>query len=326
MQYRKIDIQLIDTTSPCWDRFAFIYPRKPEDLTEPLRRFGLLNALKLWKKADGEGYWLISDFKWLYAAMELRWEKVPALVYRKKELSEKEALELALWEIYYGPSLSEGSKASILATVNRCFNLSARQIASKYAPLLRLAPSEILIKDYIMIGNLPNKWLAAMDAELLSLEHVRLFFTFKPEEAEVLLAVLWDNISLNRNETLQFLNLAKDLALIKKCSIKELLSHPELRKIYYNNKLHPKRRGELLLLLMKQMRYPRMHQAMVEFQQSLTTASLPVRVQVQHPPHFEGDWLRFIINSTNEKELSQQLKRLLKLISQGKLTTLFKNI
>ena len=326
MKYQKIDIGLIDTTSACWDRFSLPSPLSLEDFTGPISSFGLINPLKLWEKAEAKGYWLVSDLKRLTALKKLNWEKVPAFVYGKNELTEEKALELALWEVYYGKNLSEGAKASFLARMSRCFRLSSRQIASKFAPLLRLASSKVLIEDYIKIGNFPQKWLIALDEGRLSLEQFRYILSFKPKESELLLLLLCGNISLNRNESRQFFELIRDLMLIKKCPLDELLSDAELKRVYQDVKLPAKKRGQHLLFRLRRMRYPRIHQAIDEFQWNLAEASFPPGIEVHHPANFEGGWLKFVINSSKEEELAHQLKVLHRILSQGKLSPLFKYI
>ncbi len=326
MEYQKINIDSIDTKSTCWDRFIIAFQSEIKDIAESIKKYGLINPIKVWKKASDDGYWLLTGFNRLKAVIRLQWQKIPAMVYQDDELNEIKALELALVEIYYGRQLSDAEKAFFLAKVCRCFSINHHHITAQCSHYLKLIPSETLINHHIKIGKLSKKYLSALHKGTLSIEQIQAVFDFKKDERKVLLNLLCNNIYLNRNESFQFFQLIKDLTIINKCSAQELLSKSVLSSIYTNNKLHPKKRGEKLLELLRKMRYPKMHQTMDEFQQNIMNADLPDRIHVQHPPYFEGDWLRFVIDSRDENELAYQLDTIKKSLSTGKMKPLFKYI
>jgi ParB/RepB/Spo0J family partition protein len=326
LEYQKINIDSIDTKSPCWDRFIIAFQSEIKDIKGSIKKYGLINPIKVWKKASGDGYWLLKGFNRLKAVIRLKWQKIPAMVYQDVELNEIKALELALVEIYYGPLLSDAEKAFFLAKVGRCLSVNHHYITARCSHYLKLASSEAFINHYIKIGKLPKKYLSALHKGTLSIEQTQAVFDFKKDERKVLLNLLCSNIYLNRNESFQFFQLIKDLTIINKCSAKDLLNKSILRSIYTNNRLQVKKKGERLLELLRKMRYPKTHQAMEEFQQNIVDADLPHRVHVQHPPYFEGDRLRFVIDSRNENELVYQLDAIKKSLSTGKLKPLFKYI
>lgn len=326
MKYQKIDIGSIDTISPCWNRFTIAFQPENKNLTKSLKKCGLINPIKVWKKASGHGYWLLTGFNRLKAAIRLKWKKIPALVYLHRELTEMKALELALIEIYYGTLLSEAEKAFFLTSMSRCFALNSHHIAEEYSPYLKLIASEALISDYIKIGRLSKKYLLALHKGDLSMEQVQALLNFKKDERKLLLNLLCDDISLNRNESHEFFRLVADLMLVKNCTAKDLLCESGLNAIYKNNKVHKKRRGEELLGQVRKMRYPNIRQAMDEFQRNINNAGLPNKVQVQHPYYFEGAWLRFVIESSDEKELAHQLDTIHESLTSGKIKILFKYI
>jgi ParB/RepB/Spo0J family partition protein len=326
VKYQKIDIGSIDITSPCWDRFTIAFKSKNKNLAKSIKKCGLINPIKVWEKTSGHGYWLLSGFNRLKAAVRLKWEKIPALVYLHRELTEMKALELALIEVYYGPLLSDAEKAFFLTGINRCFALNPHHIAEKYSLYLKVSASEALISDYIRIGRLSKKYLLALHKGDLSMEQVQALLNFKKDARKFLLDLLCDDISLNRNESLEFFRLVADLVLAKRCSAKDLFCESGLDTIYRNNTVHKKRRGAELLEQLRKMRYPKIHQAMDEFQRNINNAGLPNKVQVLHPSYFEGAWLRFVVESSDEKELALQLDSINESLTSGKIKRLFKYI
>jgi ParB/RepB/Spo0J family partition protein len=326
LEYQKINIDSIDIKSPCWDRFIIAFQSEIKDITESIKKYGLINPIKVWKKAGDDGYWLLAGFNRLKAIIRLKWQEIPAMAYQDDELNEIKALELALVEVFYGRQLSDAEKAFFLEKVCRCFSLNHNHIAAKCSHYLKLAPSETLMNHYIKKGKLSKKYLSALHKGTLSIEQAQAVFDFKKDERKVLLNLLCHNIYLNRNESLQFFQLIKDLTIINRCSAKDLLSKSVLSSIYTNNKLHQKKKGEKLLELLRKMRYPKMHQTIDEFQQNIINANLPDRVHIQHPPYFEGDRLRFVIDSHDENELAYQLDTIKKSLSTGKMKPLFKYI
>jgi ParB/RepB/Spo0J family partition protein len=326
LKYQKIDIGSIDITSPCWNRFTIAFQSENKNLAKSLKKCGLISPIKVWKKVSGHGYWLLTGLNRLKAAIRLKWEKIPALVYLHRELTEMKALELALIEIHYGPQLSDAEKAFFLTSINRCFALNPHHIAEKYALYLKIDASEALISDYIKIGKLSKKYLLALHKGDLSMEQLQALLNFKKDERKLLLDLLCDDISLNRNESLEFFHLVADLMFAKRCSAKDLFCESGLSTIYRNITVHKKRRGAELLGQLRKMRYPKIHQAMNEFQRNIYNAGLPNKVQVQHPSYFEGGWLRFVIESSDEKELAQQLDTMHESLTSGKIKTLFRYI
>lgn len=105
------------------------------------------------------------------------------------------------------------------------------------------------------------------------------------------------------------LELLSEIAIRERCSIASLLERPELRDAISRGGSRPARASALLGKL-REIRYPRLHEARARLQEAVAQLGLPAGITVLLPRELSSDELQIRVAATSPAQLKRQLAAL----------------
>jgi ParB family transcriptional regulator, chromosome partitioning protein len=172
---QQVPVGLIDP-NPFQPRRLFS-PDRLQELADSIRSTGIVQPILVRK--TGERYQLIAGERRWRAASLARLETVPAMI---RELSDQEALELALTENILRDDLSPIETARAYQSMQEKFGLSHDEIAT------RLGFNRTTITNAVRLLKLPQEIQEMIDKKLLTSGHARALLACTDAEEQVQLA------------------------------------------------------------------------------------------------------------------------------------------
>jgi hypothetical protein len=148
--------------------FAFRLPGVPAGLRESIERFGVRTPLLL--RRSGTATRIVSGFRRVEAAQGLA--TVPALVWTRESLPDREALDLWLEDNRFASPLRACEAGRILAAFRDLGGLDLPALEADVAPRLGLPTGRDSLERHLALADFDEDWLrheSAKDAVLLAL-------------------------------------------------------------------------------------------------------------------------------------------------------------
>ena len=175
---RMIDINLI-INNPKQPRQEFREADLAE-LAESIKELGVLQPILLRPSSVENGmYEIVAGERRWRACSRLKLKEVPVIV---KEMSDVEALEIAIVENVQRQSLSPLEEAEAYKRLSDEFHLSQQQIA------LRVGKDRSTISNFLRILKLPSEVQSLIESSVISIGHAKAILTVKEPKAQLNLA------------------------------------------------------------------------------------------------------------------------------------------
>ena len=302
MKYILLDIESIDFA----DRFyRYSGERNLSPLLESIRKVGVVSPLIVEYKAKSV-YRLVTGFRRLQCLLDLKLQKVPALV-ADNSLSEEELLQISLQENLSVRSLNPIEISSLIHLLENNFSQTKEGIVENYFPILGYGRNPRIYDLYKPLKKMPPAWQEAIIDENVAVE-TAVEVADAPRDVQLAFLNLIQSLRLGRNRQREFWLLIKDIARMQNREIVQFLNSQNLREITKSEKLTSAQKAERYKTELWRLRYPRYSEVKEKFEDLLRQAKLPPDVHLQPPSYFEGEKFSLTMTFRTTDDLAEKLK------------------
>jgi hypothetical protein len=278
-------------------------------LQRSVAQVGVLTPLHLRQPSDQAPLQVVCGSKRLLACQQTGHTGVPALVYSAAELSEQQALLLALHDNLGCRTLNAVEKGRILLRLQQ-FHDQPGALLQEFCALLDLPPRAETLATYGRLATLEDALQAAVVEGILPLETALWIGTYTAEDRQALLD-LFTGLKVGTNRAREFATYIDEIcqrdadtpvAVLQALGVSALLAEAQLSG---PQKLDSVRR------VLRQARYPQLSTYEQRFQAAARRLRLPPQISLRPPPYFEGQQYQVTLSFSKRQELQQYAQRLL---------------
>ncbi|MFH1630278.1 MAG: ParB N-terminal domain-containing protein [Pseudomonadota bacterium] len=290
-----------DSPGPCCMSFGF-------DLTpliQSIENVDLINPPILRKDNQGN-ITIIAGYRRIKAMKSLKRGRAACRILSGRDISPLKCLQLNLYDNLSIRTLNQVEKAMILTRLSSL--VSRDETMAYYMPLLGLPSNEETLLFFLRVerdlGKTEKEFLAQ---GRLSLQATKMLLEVDEASRSAILGFLSD-IKLNTNQQTQYIDYLIDLAHIECKSIPQILGEKVLTGICSDTHMNGPQKGRAILRNLRARRNPSLVSAEKRFNKTLSGLNLPVGVQVNAPPYFEGTDYRLEVLFKEGKDLRKKLQ------------------
>jgi ParB-like chromosome segregation protein Spo0J len=217
-QIRVADIRL---EGEGWDAYLVRHRASAARIEESVRHSGVILPVVLeeWR----EGYRVISGFGRALAAKAAGTAEIPAMIFEEQTLAARDAYLMALAANAPGEGLNDADRAAALAKGKSVFGLDEEELVRTAAPMLGLAASHKVVREYLEISELPAAVLDALAEGRISRQHAEGIVLVAARDREWFWREAVEALRLSASEARVFAGGALDLAAREGLGLREVL-------------------------------------------------------------------------------------------------------
>jgi ParB family transcriptional regulator, chromosome partitioning protein len=312
----------VPLTEIALDDHTFIITYRPEmqALQRSVAHVGVLTPLHLRQPSEQARLQVVCGLKRLLACQQTGHSSVPALVYRAIELSEQQALLLALYDNLGCRALNAVEKGRILLRLQH-FGYPPDTLRQEFCALLDLPPRTETLEAYGRLATLEDSLQAAVVEGSLPLETALWIGMYTAEDREALLEV-FTGLKVGSNRAREFVTYIDEICQRDACTPAGLLQALGVPALLAEAQLSGPQKLESIRRVLRQARYPRLSTYEQRFQEAVRRLRLPPQISLRPPPYFEGQQYQVTLSFSQRQELQQYAQRLLDAAQHEALDTL----
>jgi ParB/RepB/Spo0J family partition protein len=282
----KIPISEIDVAD---EAFSVNFMPDLQPLRSSIQAVGLIQPVLL--KRKGDRYQLVCGFRRVEVLRELGAGEIPAMVLEETESSDLDLFILSLQEHLTTRGLNAVEKAIALKKLVQFFRIGPSEVITTYLPLFSLEPNEKILNTYLSLAEMEDEIKSYVLKEEVSRSNIRLLAKLNPEDRKTLLPLL-SRLKMGENRLREMLTLLLEISRRERKEIREVINHPDIQAIFFQEELTPTQRAERVKKVLLNLRHPRMKQQEEAFEKRVRALHLPAGLSLHHSPYFEGKELR----------------------------------
>ena len=286
-------------------RFCMSYGFDNSELMRSIAQIGIINNPYIYRNNKG-AIEVVTGYRRILALKELSIKEIECFDLTDSGMSLYDMLKFALYDNLFTRELNLVEKSIIINMLKTLVenNNSKNEIISLI---------EVSLKDYELVFKIEGlhesikKSISSGFLNIKVLEHLVNY--------EIDIQLIFDswinNLKLNYNQQIQFIDYISDISRIEKISISKLLDD----ECYVNlcsdkNKNTPQKARELIDVL-RQRRNPDYSKYKHIFEKKIRKLQLPKNVKIKHPGYFESELYQMEIEFKDGNELLTSLRKLL---------------
>ncbi|MGD9159396.1 MAG: ParB N-terminal domain-containing protein [Desulfobacteraceae bacterium] len=288
---------------PC--RFLMSYGFDNSELIKSISQVGIINNPYIFRNAEGI-IEIVTGYRRILALKELGIKLVECFDLTDSGLSPFDMLKFALYDNLYTRNFNLVEKSIILNeltslvkddnSINKYISLINVNFRD-YELILKIEEMDESIKGPVSTGSLNIKTLE----QLIQLN-----------TDSQMICVNWiNNLKLNYNQQIQFIDYINDISRIEKISIKKLLDEQYYLSLLADNKKNTPQKAKELIDNLRERRNPDYHECQQIFEKKIRKLQLPKNIKIKHPRYFESEGYQVEIEFKNGSDLKKSLEMLL---------------
>ena len=299
---KTIPLQDIDLDDSA---FRLSYGFDLEPLTRSISRIGMINPPLLRKRPDGR-YQIICGYRRICALRELGASPVSYKLV-PPETSDEACLLLSLYDTVAHRDLNPIEKSLAL---NRLLSYYREEkIVSDFLPLLKLQPHITQIRAYQPLCLLDKEIRDALLQDIIDIRTALRLAQMDPESRECL-AHLLISLRLSFSKQAEVISTVAEIGLRDGISPRTMTGDPEIRSILTNDKLNWPQKGDSVLRILREKRYPQLTAKEKQVKGMLSKVKLPHGISITPPPFFEDNCYCLSVYFAGWQELREKLNLL----------------
>jgi len=307
---QKILLQQIDLSD---DTFLVNYLPDLQSLRSSIEQIGLIQPVLLRKKLCG--CQIICGFRRISVMKELGKPEIEARVFEEKEMGEFQLFSLSLHENLTTRGFNAIEKAIALEKLIHRFQIHPDTVIKTFLPLFSLEPNEKILNTYLALAQMEDEIKTYVLKEEVSRSNIRRLSAFTPDDRMAILSLI-SPLKLGENRLRETLTFLEEISRRNQCSARDIVGRPEIQAILSQKELTSSQKAERVKKVLKDLRYPKMHQMEEEFEKKKRDLNLPSNVSLHHPPFFEGRGVRVEFQFETMKEYRAILSSLSQLVEK----------
>lgn len=296
------------------DRLFQISTSVADGLEASIRLVGL-TSLPILQQMSIKRFRIVSGFRRLEALRNIGHNDFQALI-ASQDLLPLKLFEIAIYDNMSVRPLNPIEISTILNKLEYRFNLTDTEIVERYLPKLGLGQNAKSLALYVPLAILEQPLQEAVANDQLALQIASQLALASVDERSLFLELV-QQLHLGKNKQKDFWRLLRDLSMIEKCSITDILSRPQAQKIIKDKQQTPAQRGENLKHYLYHLRYPRFSRTEDKYHELLKEMRLPPDLSFKPTPFFEGDRFTVQFSFSTRAEYFQMVRRLQELGQNG---------
>ncbi len=271
----------------------------PETLLDSIARTAILHPPILRKK-ETDLYQIVSGWKRLQVAKDALNKTALDCLILPYDISEKEALAVALEDAMLSGPLSPAQQAMFCKKALKWQD--EKTIAERFLPLLDLAPQPYNVNKFLPLLDLEEQLVDAVHLGFLdatvALEFAKLSFVDRMSLYEVI-----EYLGLSVSNQKKITVVCRELATRDNTGIMSILGSPAAKEILDHPTANPPQKAANFMKWLTRKQLPRLSKAEADFTQFIGKLGLPKGTTLSHAPSFETDALTLTINFRNKEDL-----------------------
>jgi hypothetical protein len=300
--------------------YAVSFDPDPADLLDSVAVFGVINPVRLLEA--GDRCVPISGWRRLYAAKELNFETIPALIYSGgggggEGLNDIDAMRLSLMDNFPLREYTVVEASEIVSRLIVDFGVGEDEVVEDFFGILKLSPSKKVLKDLLLVGGLSGEIKTLSHKRRYTLKPLIRWCGFDDDDRESLYRLVV-NTPMSSGVIAELCGFLSDIVKRDGLKISEVLVDPELKmeSILTDESISSNERGEKIRGKIRVLRYPILQGLLEKFKDNLTGLNLPRGATISHHPYFEADSLTLSFRFKDCSDL-EKLERFLSGASQS---------
>lgn len=282
----KIPLKVIDLSD---DTFLVNYLPDLQSLRSSIEQIGLIQPVLLRKKWSG--CQIICGLRRISVLKELGKPEIEARVFEEKEMGEFQLFSLSLHENLTTRGFNSIEKAIALEKLIHRFQIHPDTVIKTFLPLFSLEPNEKILNTYLALAQMEDEIKTYVLKDEVSRSNIRRLSAFTPDDRMAILSLI-SPLKLGENRLREILTFLEEISRRNQCSARDIVGRPEIQAILSQKELTSSQKTDRVKKVLKDLRYPKMHQMEEEFEKRKRDLNLPSNVSLHHPPFFEGRELR----------------------------------
>jgi ParB/RepB/Spo0J family partition protein len=293
---QKILLQQISLSD---DTFSVNYLPDLQSLRSSIEQIGLIQPVLLRKKLSG--CQIICGLRRISVFKELGKPEIEARVFEEKEMGEFQLFSLSLHENLTTRGFNAIEKAIALEKLIHRFQIHPDTVIKTFLPLFSLEPNEKILNTYLTLAQMGDEIKTYVLKEEVSRSNIRRLSAFTPDDRMAILSLI-SPLRLGENRLREILTFLEEISRRNQCSARDIVSRPEIQAILSQKELTSSQKTERVKKVLKDLRYPKMHQLEEKFEKKKKSLNLPSNISLHHQPFFEGRGLRVEFQFETMKE------------------------
>jgi ParB family chromosome partitioning protein len=285
--------------------FRLSYGFDLEPLKESIRRIGLINPPLLRKRSD-DRHQIICGYKRIRALQALGVSSAPCQLV-PPETGDAACLLLSLHDNISHRELNPIEKS--LAVKRLLSYYREEKIVSDFLPLIQLQPHITQLRAYQLLCLLDKEIRDALVAGIIDV-HSALSLARLDPESRACLAYLLINLRLSVSKQAEVITSVVEIGLRDGVLPQAVAGDPAIQAILKNDKLNRPQKGDAILRLLREKRYPLLTAKEKQVKGMLSKVRLPRGVSIALPPFFEDNRYCLSVYFTGWPELKERLDEL----------------
>ena len=286
-------------------RFCSSYGFDNSELKRSISQIGIINNPYIFRNSDGS-IEVVTGFRRMLILKELNVNEVECFDLTDSGLSEYDMLSFAIHDNLFARRFNLVEKSIIL---NMLIELT-KEISSinEFCFLL-----DVNLRDYELVLKIEglDKYIKdSIACETLNIKALEQLINLGSDNC--LICTTWINeLKLNYNQQIQFIDYMKDITRINKISIRQLLDDEYYSNLLTDKKKNIPQKARELIENLRERRNPDFHRYKNLFDRNIKRLKLPKNVKINHPRYFESEFYHLEVEFKDGIELKNSLKGLM---------------
>lgn len=303
------------------EAYRISFGEPPQRLISSIQKIGVLQPL--WaKKRTGDNYQIVLGYKRFHAARIAGVSSLPCLI-TDDSLSDANLLMANIYDNLSSRELAPLETALALKISDSI--LGRERTLSEIMPTLGMKSSVLLLERMIQILSLPKEILNMIHQNTLTPTNAFVLLSLESPEQQALCRV-FESLKPGTNLQRELSENIIECSRRDGVSIWEIIQRSPLSDILSDNKAPTHIRAEKFRAALRWLRYPRLSESEMRFQQFIEALKLPSEIRVTPPLFFEGADYHADIRFKSSDELLFRLDRMVKVFSSPEVQKMFGSI
>ncbi len=248
---------------------------------------------------SGTRYRIVSGYLRVRALAGLGKTEVMANVF-DPDTDERDLFLFAFYDNLAHRDFNIIEKANIVERLLKYFD--SDEVIKKYLPLLGFNPSGKILDNIVCIINLEEELKEAVLRGLLT-EKNSIRLSYFTKQARLKLFKLFCCVNLSSSKQAEIMEGCRDIAIRDNVLVTEIIDDGAIEQILAADEYTLSQKGDRIRQFIKERRFPRLIQKQKDFQLLKKKLQLPLHVDIEPPPFFEGDVYKIEISFRTVDEL-----------------------
>ena len=317
---KNIKINTIDFNDTT---FVFTFPVKIEEMTESIKKIGLLNPVILFEYDNK--YKIISGFKRVSVCKSLCFDTIPAFVLESGSISELRAFMIAVHDNISIRKLNTVEKSIVLNKLKNYHNLKRDEIINDIMPIIGLEQSEKLLECYLALSEIDNDLKEHIVKREIPIKTSSLIASVSKDKLPLISEIII-KLNLGTNKIKELIYLIDEITDRDNIDTGKLRSDLNLDKTIEDERMTLSQKWERIVSSLRGKRFPMWSKIEKKLLRNISSLSLPQNLNLSYPPYLEGYKLRIEVDFSTSGELQGIGQKLIDISKKKELSEIIKLI